>query len=184
MVTAIEAELSFDYLRDIARKIRDGSTNDYRQYWNHDKENKKLSKPKPENDCRDILLSDLNERLGVLHIDAQREGNYADDKRADIRVSFDGAHGLNVPVEIKKDSHRDIWSAIQEQLIKKYIRDPGADGHGIYLVFWFGGTGLPSPSDGSRKPRNAQELEERLRQILSPEERHRILVCIIDCALP
>jgi len=178
------AALTFDHLLDIARKIRDGSTNDYRQYWSYGEDNKKLEKPKPENDCRDSLLSDLNDRLGRLGIDAQREGNYADDKRADIRVSFGGTNGFNVPIEIKKDNHRNLWRAIHEQLIAKYTRDPGADGYGIYLVFWFGGKGLPPPPDGSKKPRNAQELEERLRQTLSPEENNCILVCVIDCALP
>ena len=143
----------------------------------------KLSKPKPENDCRDALLSDLSERLGKLDIDAQREGNYADDKRADIRISFGGSNGFNIPIEIKKDSHDDLWRAIHEQLISKYIRDPGADGHGIYLVFWFGGQRMKPPSDG-KKLRSAVELEDRLRQMLTPEESHRIQICVIDCALP
>lgn len=177
------AALTFDHLRDISRKIRDGSTNDYRQYWSYDEGNRKLDKPKPENDCRDALLSDLNERLTRLGIDAQREGNYADDKRADIRVSFGGINGFNVPIEIKKDIHADLWRAIHEQLIPKYVRDPGADGYGIYLVFWFGGKGMLPPPDG-KKLRSAVELENRLRQTLTPEESHRIQVCVIDCALP
>lgn len=177
------AALTFDHLLDIARKIRDGSTNDYKQYWSYDDSNKKLAKPKPENDCRDALLSDLNERLGKLGINAEREGNYADDKRADIKVLFGGSYGFNVPIEIKKDSHDDLWRAIHEQLIPKYVRDPGADGYGIYLVFWFGGIGMKPPSDG-KKLRSASELEARLRQTLTPEESHRIQVCVIDCALP
>ncbi|MDD2686764.1 MAG: hypothetical protein PHY62_11430 [Gallionella sp.] len=174
--------LTFHHLRDIARKIRDGGTDDYKQYWSYDESNKKLEKPKPENDCRDALLSDLQERLGKVNIDAQPEGNYADHKRADIRVSFGG--GFNVPIEIKKDSHDDLWRAIHEQLIPKYVRDPGADGHGIYLVFWLGGQGMRPSPDGGNKPRSAQELEVRLRQTLSPEELLRIWICVIDCALP
>ncbi len=177
------AALTFDHLRDIVRKIRDGSTNDYRQYWSYDKSNQVLDKPKPENDCRDALLSDLKARLGVLGIDAEREGNYADDKRADIKVLFGGVNGFNIPIEIKKDTHDDLWRAIHEQLIPKYIRDPGAVGHGIYLVFWFGGIRMKPPLDGS-KLRSAAELEERLRQTLTPEESHRIQICVIDCALP
>ena len=177
------AALVFDHLSVIARNIRDSSTNDYKQYWSYDASNKKLAKPKPENDCRDALLSDLKERLGQLRIDAQREGNYADDKRADIRVSLVGADGFNVPIEIKKDSHADLWRAIQEQLIPKYLRDPGAGGYGIYLVFWFGGKGMPLASDG-KKIRSAAELENRLRQTLPSDERYRIQVCVIDCALP
>ena len=177
------AALAFDHLSVIARNIRDSSTNDYKQYWSYDESNKKLDKPKPENDCRDALLSDLNERLGKLGIDAQREGNYADDKRADIRVAFGGANGFNVPIEIKRDSHAKLWRSIHEQLISKYVRDPGAEGYGIYLVFWFGGKGMPLAIDG-KKIRSAAELENRLRQTLTPEESYRIQVCVVDCALP
>lgn len=177
------AALAFDHLCDIARKIRDGSTNDYRQYWSYDTSNKQLSNPKPENDCRDALLSDLSERFGKLNIEAQREGNYADDKRADIRVSFGGINGFNVPIEIKRDRHPDLWSAIDKQLIARYVRDPGTDGHGIYLVFWFGGDRMPPPPDG-RKPRSAKELEDRLRALLVSDEKYRIQVCVIDCSLP
>jgi hypothetical protein len=178
------AALAFDHLQDIARNIRDGNTNDYRQYWSHDEKNKALNKPKPENDCRDTLLSDLQIRLTRLGIDAQREGSYADDKRADIRVSYYGAHQFNVPIEIKKDSHTDLWSAIGNQLIPRYVRDPGTDGHGIYLVFWFGGKKMPLPPDGKKRPVSAKALEDQLRSLLMPEERHRIQICVIDCALP
>lgn len=177
------AALTLDHLREIAKKIRDGSTNDYRQYWSYDKSNKRLDKPKPENDCRDALLSDLRARLGTLGIDAEREGNYADDKRADIKVLFGGTNRFNIPIEIKKDTHSDLWRAIHEQLIPKYVRDPGAGGHGIYLVFWFGGKGMKPPPDG-KKLRGAEELEIRIRQTLTPEESYRIHVCVIDCALP
>lgn len=177
------AALAFDHLRDIARKIRDGNTNDYRQYWSYGEDNKTLIKPKPENDCRDALLSDLNERFNKLGIEAQKEGYYAEDKRTDIRVSFGGASGFNVPIEIKKDNHNDLWTAIHEQLIAQYVRDPGTDGYGIYLVFWFGGKGMRPPPDG-KKPRSAEELEDRLRGTLKLEEKHRIFICVIDCAPP
>ena len=176
------AALADAHLRDLAGTIRNGSTNDYRQYWSLDESNRKLLRPKPENDCRDALLSDLAERLGRVGVDAVKEGHYAEDKRADIRVSCGGAQGFNVPIEIKKDSHADLWRAIHEQLIQRYTRDPGADGFGIYLVFWFGGEHMPLPQE-RKKPRSAAELEERLRQTLSVEERRRVRVCVIDCAL-
>lgn len=175
------AALTCDALHDLALKIRDGSTNDYRQYWDYD-ENHKPVRPRFENDCRDILLSDLGERLGRVGVEANQEGTYADDKRADIRVSFGGAVGFNVPIEIKKDSHADLWRAMQEQLIARYTRDPGAAGFGIYLVFWFGGKEMPLPQEGKR-PRSAAELEERLRQTLSDQASRSVSVCVIDCAL-
>jgi hypothetical protein len=161
---------------------RFASTNDYRQYWSYGAEGKP-ERPKPENDRRDMLLSDLIERLGRIGVDSFKEGYYADDKRADIRVAFGGAQGINVPIEIKKDSHSNLWRAMREQLIERYTRDPGAEGFGIYLVFWFGGTDMPLPQQG-KKPRGAAELEERLRQTLTLEESRRIRVCVVDCALP
>lgn len=177
------AALAYEHLLDLGRKIRDGSTNDYRQYWSLDESNKKPLQPKPENECRDALLSDLADRLGRLSVDAVKEGYYAEDKRADIRVSFGGAQGFNVPIEIKKDCHADLWHAIRAQLIERYTRDPGTDGFGIYLVFWFGGKNMPLPQEGG-KPRSAAELEERLRSTLTLDEGRRIRVIVVDCALP
>ena len=37
------------------------------------------------------MSGDANKKPDKLNMDAQRAGNYADDKRADIRVSFGGA---------------------------------------------------------------------------------------------
>ena len=59
----------------------------------------RLEDPRPEDWCRDALLSVLQKRLMQLDIDAQAEAHYADGKRSDIRVSFGG---VNVPVEIKR----------------------------------------------------------------------------------
>ena len=130
------AALVFDELAELSRRIRDGSTSDWRQYWNVDRYNRPTN-PKPEDACRDAMLSDLRERLEPRGIDALAEGVYADGNRSDIRVSF---VGFNVPVEIKRNCHRDVWTAPRSQLIAKYTREPGAAGHGIYLVFWFGDT--------------------------------------------
>ena len=171
------AALTFDHLSEIAIRIRDGSTSDWRQYWNVDSHNR-VEEPKPEDGCRDTLLSDLRLRLEPIDIDAQREGNYADDKRADIRVSYGK---FNVPIEIKRRHHPDLWTAIRTQLIAKYTRDPGADGHGIYLVFWFGNheTGMPTP-DAGPPPKSVEELKRRLEASLTDAERRKISVCVID----
>lgn len=176
------AALTLEHLLALREKIRHASTNDYRQYWSFDVSNKKLKTPKPENECRDALLSDLQERLGELGIEALKECYYAEDKRADIRVSFGGANGFNIPVEIKKDSNRDLWRAIREQLVAQYTQGPATGGYGIYLVFWFGGKGMPLHE--GRKPTNSNELEARLRQTLTDEERKRIFVIVMDCSLP
>lgn len=169
------AALTLDTLSSLADEIRDGNTSDWRQYWST-----KTGKPEHEDLCRDRLLSDLKHRLAPLAIDGQPEGRYADDKRADVRLSFQNSDtAFNVPVEIKKSTHRDLWSSIHDQLIAKYTRDPGADGNGIYLVFWYGPEECTRPPSGQR-PSNAKELRRRLLETLTTEQSRKIAICVID----
>lgn len=165
------------HLRDLAREDRDGNTTGYKRYWD-------AGKPHHENDCRDRLLELLLEKLRATGVDAQPEGEYRENKRADIRASFGGTGGFNAPIEIKRDCHKDLWTALRDQLMAHYVRDPGADGHCIYLVFWFGGKDMPTAADGGRRPGSARELEDRLRATLTPEERQYIEVIAMDCTPP
>ncbi len=176
------AALTLENLNEIARAIRDGNTSDWKQYWNVDHRGRP-QRPRPEDTCRDALLSDLRNRLMRLGIDVQPEGRYANDKRADIRVSCEG---FNVPVEIKRSCHRDLWSAVRSQLIARYIVDPGTDGHGIYLVLWFGDTKecRPTPPAKGSPVATSRELEHRLSSTLSAEERRKIKIRVIDVSDP
>ena len=171
------AALLVDRLREIAEEIRTGNTNDWRLFWNEGPHREPIA-PKHENSCRDALLSRLRERLPPA-VDAQPEGHYADDRRADVRVACRDFH---VPIEVKKDSHRDLWSAVRDQLLAHYTPDPATDGYGIYLVLWFGEHG-PPPPDGP-PTRSAEELEARLTESLSAVEARRVVVCVIDVSRP
>ena len=168
------AALTADHLKQMADRIRNGSTSDWRQYWNMPERGS--WEPKDENPCRDILLSDLQIRLEQVDIQAAPEGVYANDGRADIRVSHGG---FNVPVEIKKSNSRDLWRAIQSQLVERYAIDPGAQGHGIYLVFWFGHDRCQRHPSG-RRPHDADDLKERLRESLASDQAGKITVVVID----
>ena len=159
-----------DRLCELAVKIRTGNTDDWRQYWNE-----KPRSPKHEHSCRDALLSDLRERLPE-GVDAQPEGQYARDKRADIRVA---CQDFQVPVEVKKSEHRDLWSAMKNQLVKQYASDPSTNGYGIYLVFWFGKSYTQPPPSGPR-PDSPQELQTKLEATLSEDLARKITVCVID----
>ena len=176
------AALTLEHLHQIARDIRDNNTSDWRQYWNLDPYNRPLE-PRPEDACRDALLSVLKIRLLQLGIDVLPEPRYADDKRADIRVSYGN---FNVPVEVKRSCHRSLWSAIQSQLKTRYIRDPGTGGYGIYIVFWFGDTEgcRPTPPMTGSPPAISRDLENQLTSTLSTEEQRKIRVCVIDVATP
>jgi hypothetical protein len=166
--------LTVEHLKQLIHDIRNGSTNDYRQYWAGDI-------PKIEDDCRDALLSDLRLLLVAHAVSAEPEGRYADEKRADIKVI---ATPHQIPIEIKREMHSDVWKAIPEQLIAKYGRELASDSYGIFMVFWFTGKLTAAPSDGGKKPKTPQELLERLTATVPQELRHKIAVLVIDCSQP
>ncbi len=166
--------LTVDYLIQLRGEIRNGSTNDYRQYW-------AASSPKVEDDCRDALLSDLKRHLASLGIAAEPEGRYADEKRADIKIISPPWH---IPIEIKRESHREVWTAINNQLLANYSRETDSDGYGVYLVFWFMGKFNAAPSDGGARPKSPQELEQRLRATIPEASRNKIAVLVLDCSKP
>ena len=176
------AALTLEHLNEIARTIRDGNTSDWRQYWNVDHHSRPQN-PRPEDACRDALLSDLRSRLMRLGIEVQPEGRYANDKRADIRLS---CAGFNIPVEIKRSCHRDLWSAARSQLIALYTVDPETQGYGIYLVLWFGDTVdcRPTPPAMGSPVATSLELEDRLLSTLSTDERRKIQIRVIDVSIP
>ena len=168
------AALVADRLKLLAVRIPRSNTDDWRQYWNEGSSSS-LPRPKHEDACRDALLSDLR-RLLPDGVDAQPEGHYARDKRADIRVSFNGSA---TPVEIKKDSHRKLWSAAADQLVRQYTIDPESSGFGIYLVLWFGLGKMPVPPTG-RRPKTPEALRQRLEERLEGPYRHKVRVIVID----
>jgi len=176
------AALTIDILDDMARRIRDGNTDDYNQFWNEAKDGRPAT-PKHEDLCRDALLSDLQRQLAPYQVDAQPEGHYVGDKRADIRISFGGLDGPAIPVEIKKNSHNDLWKAIHNQLIDRYTRDDRSGGYGIYLVFWFGSENDMPLSQQGRRPSTPKELANGLLENLTDEEKRKISVCVIDVTL-
>ena len=170
--------LLVDRLREIAAEVRTGNANDWRLFWNEGPHREPIA-PKHENSCRDALLHLLRERL-PRGVDAQPEWQYANERRADVRVA---CGDFQVPIEIKKDSHRELWRAPREQLLAHYAQDPATDGCGIYLVLWFGANGAPPPPDGP-PPRSAGELETRLSESLSAAGARRIVVRVINVGRP
>ena len=172
------AALLRDHLTDIRADIRGGNANFWRQFWNVDKHSRP-EKPRPEDPCRETVLVTLQDRLPA-EVDAVPEGQYAADTRADIRAA---SGGFNVPIEIKRNSHRELWSAIRTQLIAKYTTDPATSGYGIYLVLWFGADETVPGPDGDR-PAAPAELEQNLANTLTPDEARKVSVIVLDVTKP
>lgn len=160
-------------LDEVAKDIHDGDTSGWRAYWTNEKGN---PTPQHEDFCKHRLLDKLKPLLIPLDIEAQQESHYANKKRPDIRFS---CNGFNVPVEIKKSNNRNLWTAIKDQLILRYARDPGADGNGIYIALWFGKKFCKVTEFGTY-PENANQLKQCLLETLSEEEKRKIKICVID----
>ena len=171
-------ELVVDRLKRIAEEARTTNANLWRQFWNEDAG--KPTKPKYENACRDALLARLRHRLPA-GCDAQPEGQYAGNRRADLRIS---CGEWNVPVEIKKTSHSDLWRAVGNQLLPRYTNDPATEGLGIYLVLWFGRDPKMRLAPNGKRPKTPKKLRKWLRAALKPEERRRAAVLVMDVTPP
>jgi hypothetical protein len=85
-----------------------------------------------------------------------------------------------LPIEIKRDYHRELWKTIHQQLIPRYTISPETEGRGLYLVLWFNFKSLPTHPDGLPPPNSAAELVEMLKATLMPAKRKLIDVFVLD----
>lgn len=168
------AALVVDRLSEIAERSRTDNADHWRRYWNEDSHGRPLA-PKHENSCRDVLLSDLRQLLPE-GVSAQPEWQHVNDRRSDIAVSYGD---FRVPIEIKKNGNTDLLSSIRDQLVSLYTRDPATQGHGIYLVLWFG-EDHTAPLPSGIRPDSSQELREAVEAVLSEDESRKISVCVVD----
>jgi hypothetical protein len=171
--------LLLDHLQDIANRITYENTDIYKQFWNENG-NGKILVPKPEESCRNFFLELLRARLHPLQIICEPEGHMVSGKRADIIISLPG---IKIPIEIKRDYHRDVWSALNEQLDQLYTTNPDAAGYGIYLVFWFGASrpnAIPRPAKDTPPPVNATTMEDILNEAVPMVKRDRLSAIVID----
>lgn len=172
-----------DFLDDLQRDMHSTDTKNYLRFWNENE----LSNPKKENSCRCYLAEKLKDKYQVQGVQINSEALAADDKRVDIRLTYhDSEKRLNLPVEIKCNSNRELWTAIHQQLIPKYTNEPNTQGRGIYLVVWFGIDYYAKiiPKDGGHKPKAAAELQTRLVATMTPEQQKLIDVFVLDVSKP
>lgn len=172
-----------DVLTIYQQELDCGDIPGWKGFWNTDKYGK-ATDPKIENDCRDHLLMVIRPRLANFNIHhASPEAQVAGGRRTDILLATEA--GNNLPIEVKRHFNRELYSAISEQL-QDYADGPNADGHGIYLVFWFGTSVAKSPKvpNGKPRPSTAAELRNALMKNMLPEQKNMIDVVVLDVAPP
>ena len=173
------AALIEDGISAISESVRDGDASLWRHFWNEG-ERGKPKKPKIEPSCQLALLSALRPHLPA-GVRAEPEVRYAGDTRADLQISFGN---FAVPVEIKMSSSPDLWTAVTDQLIPRYTRDPRSDGYGVYLVFWHGPEQARRPTPAGKPPGTPDELRDRLAQQMTTEAQRKVSVIVLDVSPP
>ena len=178
-----------DALDELDLELRLGRNDPALVFWARSRDEHgqaRPAEPLPENECSRILADRLATVLRTQRIIAARpEAQYAQGKRADIECSIGQ---MNIPIEAKGQWHRHLWTAAQDQLAARYARDPGAQGYGIYVVYWFGldvdQRYAPRPGPNGENPQTAEELKQALEAQLPAELRGRISIVVLDLSLP
>jgi len=166
-------------LRDLAHRIARANTDIYKQFWNIDHYARPMD-PRPEEACRDNLVTLLKPYLLPLGITVEPEGHMVADKRADISAAMPARKIL---CELKRDYHAEVWTALMGQLERFYAHDPEAKGFGVYCVFWFGNKRprpIPTPPNGMESPQSAAGMEAMLKGRVPANMRDRLVVIVID----
>ncbi len=178
------AALALDYLNDIANRIQVDGDDGFNAFWNIKTVKNEITQKmeevrehRSENLCRDALLTRLDMSFKPLGVRCDREGDYVENNRADIRLSY---HRFELPIEIKGEWHKELRTAAESQLVQQYAIDPDANGYGIYLVFWFGGTEMPSFKKDDPKPNTPEALQEILEAEFKTVNPQRIFVRVLD----
>ena len=182
---ASPADLVAVVLEEIDRyqaTLRTGSETPWKRFWNTDKDGAATT-PQIENEDRDRLLELLRLRLERYGIVASLpETRRGENTRADVLLLSHA--GKNLPIEAKRHYNRELWSAPLDQL-GGYAADAGAEGYGIYLVFWFGAEfPFPRRSDGASLPSNAEALEAMLVNDIPPRLQDKLAVVVLDVSRP
>lgn len=161
-----------DRIETVRERMQGSNTDMWEAYWEG-------ARPKRENYCRNRLIEHISGQLPPsirfepeMHMPAQR--------RADIAAI---RNSIGLPVEIKGQWHKDVWSASVDQLDANYTRDWHAKGRGVYIVIWFGsvtGKQIPKHPEGLDRPDTPQALQRMLVDRIPEARRSQIDVFVID----
>lgn len=165
-------------LRVVQTKIRASDVDSWRGFYD-DK-----GTPYGEERCRNHLLELL--RQGAREVRYDPEAHVAADKEVDITCSV-GA--LRLPIEIKGQWHREVWTAADTQLARLYTTDWQAHGHGIYLVLWFGeqkedSKALKTLGKDQPVPATADEMQKMLTGRCAAAQSGKVAIVVMDMNQP
>lgn len=134
--------VALDALGALQKTLGNSSTNLIHRFWTVDSAGKRPLPPhRPEPECRNVIADWLEAQLSAMAILVTPEHQHGEQNQSDIVLRVQGTGNLDMllPIEVKGDWNKSLWSASYEQLANKYASDPRCHGKGIYLVLWLGG---------------------------------------------
>jgi hypothetical protein len=168
-----------DQIDALMRRIRFGGTNMLGIFWREKKPGEWV--PQVENDCRDRFLDLLRMEVKAMGIHIAKEQPTARDKRSDMAITL-SRHGryISVPIEVKLDSHPNVWDAWNTQLLDLYVPDPDSDGLGVYLVLFTGQKTRIPP--GRKRPKSAKMMAQVFTESIPSSYIGRLYGMVLDIA--
>ena len=136
------------------RRYRDGEDNEIIKFWEYINDDPKI---RDENIIRDFLRRDLLNDFP----NTSKEKYVKNDKRVDIVIE---ENGFEIPIEIKKQSSRELVKGLTEQLYG-YMKTPNYLNHGIYLIIWTDAIYFDNGLEN--KPSSAKELQDEMEKLVN-----------------
>jgi hypothetical protein len=176
-------------LDELSKKIANSPTNLRNQFWDVDS---RSNKPKPphrhEPNCRDVVAANLEPLLKPQRITIQTEIQHANQNQSDFCLFVDSLmrNQMMLPVEVKGDWHKELYTAATTQLETKYSTDYRSEGYGVYLVLWMGvNRGQTSKKKHANLDTSSPEKLKLVleQEILSQNPSSKILVYVLDLSI-
>jgi hypothetical protein len=149
-------------------------------------------RPIDENEFSDYIKRHLQADLWPRGIIANREVVIRSDERIDIRIDAMARDAreeidehLSLIIEVKGCWHSELMTAMQTQLVDRYLRDNHCQ-HGLYLVGWFNCDAWDSQDYRKRRaPSTSMEETQRLldEQAVSLSQHMTIKALVLNAAI-
>ena len=179
---------------DLKLQIEGGEGNLKRLFWRDPKSKGDPLEPNVEENFQIIVLNEIKKHPLAKKIIGVREIEISGGNEPDITIFYKTQTGENLKlyIEMKRQLHPKLFTAIRTQLADKYLIDPDSK-YGIYLVSWYGPKyyGMSNKtvaSECKEIPKNSFELQRCLQELCDQFSNERqdiehILAVVIDTSL-
>jgi hypothetical protein len=183
-----------DMIGEIKAEIEGGQDNLKHLCWIF--RNRRATAAAEETNLQIVLAREIRQHLSRSHIVGNREVSVTDENQPDLKIEtrLENNQVAVIYIEVKRQLHQEVLTAIKSQLANKYLIDPQSR-YGVYFVGWYGDSRefWTASQKGLRErcgdiPKTSEELEVCLQQIADEVVQKRydidkIKVVVVDLSL-